>query len=385
MPPRVAFFTDSFHEVNGVALTSRQFVGFAERRGYPFFSVHTGPATRHWSAGPLETFEIASSHLLLGLEQDLSFDLLFWRHYRPLSAALERFQPDVLHVTGPGHCGLLGALLAHRRKIPLSASWHTNVHEFGARRLEKMLSALRDRWRYSASRWAERHSLHMTLRFYELARVLFAPNPELQQMLTDHTGRPVHLMSRGIDTNLFHPSRRTRTDDVLRLGYVGRLSAEKNVRLLAEIEHTLQQAGLRDYQFIIVGHGSEQAWLEAHLQQAMFPGVLRGEALADAYANMDLFVFPSETDTFGNVVLEAMASGVPALVTGQGGPKYLVESGRTGLVATHPGAFAEFILALHADAGRRQQMSHAARQASHAHSWEAVFERVYQQLGTVTK
>ena len=84
--------------------------------------------------------------------------------------------------------------------------------------------------------------------------------------------------------------------------------------------------------FLIVGHGGDEAWLRERLPQAEFTGVLRGEELSTAYANMDLFVFPSHTDTFGNVVLEALASGVPAIVTPDGGPRTIVRDGETGRI-----------------------------------------------------
>lgn len=158
--------------------------------------------------------------------------------------------------------------------------------------------------------------------FYSAAQVLFAPNPKLCRELEDATGRPCYLMPRGVDSQLFDPTKRTRdrNGDEMVLGYVGRLSVEKNVRLLAQIERDLEQTEAGRFRFMIVGHGDEESWLRRNLRGAEFTGMLRGEALAAAYANMDLFVFPSHTDTFGNVVLEALASGVPAIVTLDGGP-----------------------------------------------------------------
>ena len=107
------------------------------------------------------------------------------------------------------------------------------------------------------------------------------------------------------------------------LGFCGRLSIEKNVALLARVRTELIAKGITDFRFLIIGHGKEEGWLRQHLPNAEFTGVLRGKDLARAYANMDLFVFPSHTDTFGNVVLEALASGVPAIVTPDGGPRYM--------------------------------------------------------------
>ena len=116
------------------------------------------------------------------------------------------------------------------------------------------------------------------------------------------------------------------------LGFVGRLSVEKNIGAARAGPAGARTEGQQNFRFLIVGHGGDEAWLREHLPQAEFTGVLRGEELATAYANMDLFVFPSHTDTFGNVVLEALASGVPAIVTPDGGPRTIVRDGVTGRI-----------------------------------------------------
>ena len=377
--PRVAFFTDSFHEVNGVALTSREFARFAHGRGYPFFSVHVGPETRAWSEGSFETFELKNSRALLQLDTNLAFDLLFPRHFRRLRAALRRFRPDLVHVTGPGHCGILGAALAYHLGVPLAASWHTNLHEFAARRLALVLRLLPAGMRRTLCGFAEQRCLDLTLQFYRLGRLLFAPNPELVEMLAARTGRLTHLMLRGIDTALFSPAHRHRSDDAFVIGYVGRLSPEKNVRMLVDVQRGLANAGMEDCRFLVVGDGSERSWLQTNLRNCKLTGTLRGAELARAYAGMDAFVFPSETDTFGNVILEAMASGVPPIVAAGGGPKYLVQSGVNGLQAANPGEFVTAILKLQQDTAWRARLAANARQAVEAFSWNAVFEGVYRQ------
>ncbi len=377
MNPRIAFFTDSFHEVNGVALTSREFVGFAARKRLPFFSVHAGPASAYWREGQLETFELAHSPAVIGLERDLAFDLFFYRHLAAVRRKLREFRPDMIHVTGPSHSGLLGAILAGHMRVPLVASWHTNLHEFAGRRLERKLGWLSSRWREAVVTAAEKHSLNMTLLFYRAAGLSFAPNPELVEMLESRTGRPTYLMQRGIDTRKFSPERRARSDGEFVIGFVGRLSPEKNVRLLAALEKSLLAAGLRDYRFLIVGDGQERPWLSANLQRAEFTGVLSGDALARAYADMDAFVFPSQTDTFGNVVLEAMASGVPAIVSQDGGPKFLVKSHHNGYITRDVAGFADAIVELHSQPRLRGRMSRAARESAMTHSWDRVFEQVY--------
>jgi phosphatidylinositol alpha 1,6-mannosyltransferase len=379
---RVAFFTDSFHEVNGVALTSREFVRFARRLALPMFSVHAGPRTSLSQNGPVTTFEFHRGLVKWNLEHDLAIDLLFPRYRWKLRAALAEFKPELVHITGPSDSGLLGAALAHELGVPLVASWHTNLHEFGARRLAHMLRFLPERAQWSAASWFEVKALDLCIQFYRLAKLIFAPNAELVEMLAQRTGRPAFLMSRGIDTELFSPrhispTERTRLDRDFVIGYVGRLSPEKNVRLLAEIEQSLIQAGMRNYRFLIVGQGSEHAWLSRVMERGSLPGILRGEDLARAYASMDAFVFPSATDTFGNVVLEALASGVPAIVTREGGPKYLIRAGENGQLASSAEEFARWLLQWSHAPERTAEMRVHARESAQRFSWDAVWEDLY--------
>jgi phosphatidylinositol alpha 1,6-mannosyltransferase len=379
--PRVAFFPDSFHEVNGVARTSREFVRFAQQRDYPFICIHAGPGTRHTRNANFEDYELRNSPAVIRLQADLCFDLLFLRHRAKVLSALAHFQPDLIHVTGPNHCGLLGALLAHELGVPLVASWHTNLHEYAARRLHSLLDWLPAGVDDRLLRSAERMSLFPILRFFRLARILFAPNPELIELLSTHTGRATYLMQRGIDTHLFSPRHRQDSGSTFTIGYVGRLSPEKNVRMLPELERALIQLGVPEYRFLIVGDGGERPWLAAHMQSCELPGMLLGQELARAYARMDVFVFPSTTDTFGNVILEAMASGVPVIVSAAGGPKFLVDTGVTGFTASDTTEFARSVLRLAHDSALRQQMSINARRAASGFSWDGVFERVYQVYG----
>lgn len=379
MSLRVAFFTDSFREANGVALTSREYVRFFQEKGFPLFSVHPGPERHVSQEGPVTTLELPSSRMLLGLEHDLAFDLMVMRHSGVVKKALQDFKPDLVHITGPGHCGMLGAILAHRMRIPVASSWHTNLHEYAGRRTEKLLRWLPRKARETIGGIAENGALHFTALFYRIPRIIFAPNPELVEMLHRRTGRPCFLMLRGIDTARFSPDYRNRADDGdLTLGYVGRLSPEKNVRVLAEIERGLEAAGIERYRFLIVGDGSEREWLKKNLKRAELPGVLRGDPLSVAYANMDLFLFPSETDTFGNVVLEAMASGVPPVVAASGGPKFIVRSGVNGFTAQGMDEFVRAVIYLMQKPGRRREMSRAAREHALAQSWESIFQSVYE-------
>jgi phosphatidylinositol alpha 1,6-mannosyltransferase len=130
-----------------------------------------------------------------------------------------------------------------------------------------------------------------------------------------------------------------------------------------------------------VGQGSERPWLEANLKRVTFTGVLRGEPLARAYANMDCFAFPSETDTFGNVVMEALASGVPTVVSGGGGPKFLIKDGVTGFVGYDSEVFIQRVIELLLNPERQAAMSKAAREYALGISWDSIFEKVYVAYG----
>lgn len=381
--PRVAFFTDSYLEVNGVAHTSRMLAGYAQRRELPFLCVHAAEAQtrehlpRVLGAGSLTCLALPRTKLGFALDADLRFDLLLWRHAARVLAVVRDFNPDVIHITGPSDVGLLGALVAWRLQLPLVISWHTNVHEYAGQRLGNWLRWVPVAVRQTLTAQAERFSLRALLQFYRLGHVSLAPHAALAEMLERQCGKPCFLMRRGVNAELFSPVKRQRRDSVFTLGYVGRLTPEKDVRSLVAIARQLQAAGHTALRFVIVGAGSEADWLKAHLPQAEFTGVLKGEALARAYANLDLFLFPSRTDTFGNVVLEAQASGVPAIVSTQGGPQFIIRHGETGIVAATEGEFADAALQLITDRDRLQRMREAARALACQASWEDIFAQVY--------
>jgi glycosyltransferase involved in cell wall biosynthesis len=378
-PPRVAYFPDSFHEVNGVAHTSRQFEAFSSRRSLPFLCVRAGSRTPAFTQdGSIWTLELPRGFLSIPIEKDLSFDPAFLRHYSLIQSVFTGFQPDLVHVTGPSELGMLGAWLARRYGLPIAASWHTNIHEYAARRSVRFLRLLPKRRAAAACQKIEDWSMAATARFYRMAKVLYAPNPELCALLQRYTGRSCNLMPRGVDAVLFDPAKRQRnpSDREIILGFVGRMSVEKNVALLVRIQQELEQQGMTNFHYLIIGQGKEEAWLRERLPRAEFAGVLKGEPLAQAFARMDLFVFPSHTDTFGNVVLEALASGVPAVVTPDGGPPTIVRDGLTGRIVADD-EFTNAIAGILADPERHATMRLAARSYALTASWDSVFEGVY--------
>jgi len=380
---RVAFFTDTFQETNGVALVSRQFTAFAHRCERPFLCIRGGEETRTTQDGAVTHLELKRGYFALALDHKLSYDAAMWRHTEHVEAALRSFKPGIIHIVSPGDVSSIGAYLAWRLRVPLAMSWHTNLHEFAAMRLKRLLHWLPGSTGASAAALSEAATLRACLAFYRLGAVLYAPNAELVSMLQQRTGKPVFLMKRGIDTEMFHPSRRTVDDGMLRLGYVGRITAEKSVRFLKELEEGLKAAGAPPFRFLVVGEGAEREWLTCHLDSADLPGIHLGEDLARDYANMDVFTFPSRTDTFGNVVLESFASGVPAVVTDAGGPRFIVNDGVSGFVAGTGVEFVQRTARLLHDAALRSKMGRAARAQALGESWDDVFRRVYEGYETV--
>lgn len=374
---RVAFFSDSFLEVNGVAMTSNRLVGYAKRNGYPFLCIHAGPKTETKQDGSVTYLSLKRSAASIPMDEDLKYDPLFQRHTNRVLRALMEFKPDVLHITGLNDVSIIGAYLAWKLKLPLVGSWHTNLHEFAARRLTRMFRFLPDKTVAKMTGFAERKIMDGAVLYYKMPKIILAPNQELIDRLVKGTGREARLMIRGVDTDKFTPDKRTVNDGIFRFGFVGRLRAEKNVRLLADLEKKLLEKGKTNFRFLIVGEGNEREWLEKNLQNAEFTGFLDGEQLNEAYANMDVFVFPSDTDAFGNVVQEANASGAPALVTNLGGPKFIVRPNETGFIAENLDDFVKYSVELMENPERLAQLKKTSREFALSRSWDAVFESVF--------
>jgi phosphatidylinositol alpha 1,6-mannosyltransferase len=371
---RIAFFPDAYNEVDGVANTSRHFEAFAKKRDLQFLTVHAGPRKEIVTAGSVTRVQLPRGPLTFPLDQTHAYDLAFSRHYRETASLVRDFDADVVQITGPSDVGMLGALIAHKLSIPLAASWQTNLHQYARSRLSSALSLLPKSLSTKLLNAVERWTLRAAMRFYKIPRLLFAPNQEMVALLEQTTGKPCYLMSHSVDTAVFSPEFRDREKGPFRIGYVGRLTKEKNVRVLARIEHALFTRGHRDFRMVIVGDGAERKWLRKNMRQAEFTGVLTGRDLSREFANMDLFVFPSETDTFGLVVLEALASGVPAVVGSVGGPKDTVQHCKTGYIAHNFEEFVAFTDLLITQPDLLPAMGLAARRYALSTSWERIFE-----------
>ncbi len=374
---RVALFTDSFHETNGVGTLCREYAAYAATQHLPFLCVFGGPRTRSTSVGQACQLELRRGPLAFAVDADVHCDPFLCRHLSLTLARLRKFRPDLVHITGPGDVSILGLWAANLIGVPTIASWHTNLHEYSHRRIVAALPFLPPSVREFLGASAREMSLCAVTNFYKVSHFLSAPNKEMVDLLARKTHRPTFLMAHGVNTEMFTPERRRRTDALFNVGYVGRLTPEKNVRALVEMERRLLAAGESGFRISVVGDGSERAWLGDHLRTAQFTGVLKGDALATAFANMDAFVFPSLTDTFGLVILEAMASGVPVIVNPETGLRAGVSDNNDGI---HTHDFAAAVRRLIHCGETRSRMGKAGRSHACARAWPSVFEdfhRIY--------
>ncbi len=289
---------------------------------------------------------------------------------RHLGAAFRRFGPQAVHIATEGPLGLAALLAARTLRIPVVSSFHTHFPRYlGFYGLGGLTPAA---WRYL--RW-----------FHNRTCVTLCPTPSIRGELAGHGVERLVVWGRGVDAAFFRPELRSpdvrsdwgaRPEDVV-LQYVGRLAPEKNLDTLLDAFECLPP-GLK-CRLVLVGDGPARQRLRTKAgERVVFTGYRTGEALAQAFASADVFVFPSLTDTFGNVLLEAMASGLPAVAFRAPGPGDVIREGETGLFAEGPDARAlgRSIATLAADAGRRRAMASAARSWATTQTWEAANETV---------
>jgi phosphatidylinositol alpha 1,6-mannosyltransferase len=358
---RVAYFTESLLPlVDGVSLTLARLFDTLEEEGVDFriFSPFVPGPELAWSG---RVRRVRSARFPLYRDYRVSFP-----GGRSLRRDLEEYAPTLVHLVSPTPMALWAQGWARRRGIPVVASFHTDfVSYFPYYRVGALMPA---GWR--ALRW-----------FHNRCAATFAPSAALERQLAARGISGVEGWSRGIDAQRFSPTRR---DPALRsswgagagqpvLLFVGRLVREKDLLELPEILRHLREEEL-DPRLVLVGDGPLREELERALPDAVFRGHQEGEELARHYASADLFVFPSTTETFGNVVLEAAASGLPAVVAGRGGPPDLVEHGRSGLVArpNDPADFAARVATLLRDPRRMAEMGGRARAAAVERDWTRI-------------
>jgi glycosyltransferase involved in cell wall biosynthesis len=351
---RYAIVTETYPpEVNGVALTVQGLEQGLRARGHEVCVVRPRQADEAaGSAGAAHEFLVRGAPLprYPGLRFGLPAT-------RTLVARWQQSRPDALYVATEGPLGWSALRAARRLGIPASTGFHTRFDEY-----------MRD---YGAAFLAQT-ALHWMRRFHNGADATLVPTRELQRFLQGNGFNDVMLLPRAVDTRLFHPARR---DDALRAQwgapgdetvaiYVGRIAPEKNLDLAVSAFRALQQER-PGAKFAWVGDGPARARLQQDNPDFIFCGIQRGEALARHFASGDLFVFPSHSETFGNVTLEAMASGVPTVAFDYGAAREHLRDGVHGaaLADGDDAGFVQAVARIGSAATLRDAMGRAAREA----------------------
>lgn len=372
---RVAHFTDTFDAINGVALTLQSHVELALKHGKDQTILTCG---REMDRKGVMTFPAIGS---FAFPEYPNFSI----PYPPLLSMLdacyrERFTQ--IHVATPGPVGLAALAIARILGLPICGTYHTALPQYAEVLTDD--PALEElTWRYMLWFYGQMDWVYVPSRFtgQELAR----------------RGLPegkIRLYPRGIDVERFHPMKRngffagrfgigTQTTKLL---YVGRVSQEKELPLLGEVFRALHRRR-QDIHLIVVGDGPYLPEMRRTLADlpVTFTGLLMGEDLPQAYASADLFLFPSQTDTFGNVVLEAQASGLPVVVVDKGGPQENLIPGKTGIVvpAGDPGAFLDAVLQILDNPSDMQEKGLLARRHMEGRSLESAYLELWESYGSL--
>ncbi len=356
---RVAIFTRNYNHIrDGVSLTLNRLVAFLEKQNIPV--IVFGPTTDEPELDHNGEFIAVPSVPMPGRAE-----------YRvtvgfPDSAQkrLREFNPTLVHLATPDLLGFRAMRWAQNKGIQVVASYHTHFTGYLKYYNLEILELLG--WKYLD--W-----------FYSQCHHVYAPSPSIANELNKkEISDGIRIWARGVDTGQFHPDKRDEawrhsaglTDGDKAVTFVSRLVWEKNLQTFVDAVKKLEGS----VKPIIVGDGPAMNELRDILPGAFFTGFITGDELATAYASSDIFFFPSETETFGNVTLEAMASGLPSIVADAPGSKSLIESGINGYLSPPKDTvqFAHCIQKLLDDNILRTKMGKAARQKALAYSWDTV-------------
>ena len=363
------WFTDTLEDVNGVSTTIRRMTAAARGEGFDL-TVATSRGEVAPAEIPIVNFKPVGEFELPEYElQKLSFP--------PVLEIIDYVQREgftEVIISTPGPVGLCALLAAKILGLRTSGIYHTDFPQY--------VRILTD------DSWMETLTWNFMKWFYEQMDIVYVNSADYRKALEARgiPGERIHILPRGLDTGLFDPSRRDGNfwkkrglqDGEIGLLYAGRVSKEKKLDLFAAVVRRLREEGL-PVRGLVVGHGPYSAEFAAQFPEGIFTGYLSGEELAAAYASADIFVFPSTTDTFGNVILEAQACGLPCVVSDQGGPRDLVEDGVDGFV-TRGGDLASLCSAVRklcADAALRGRMGAASRNRVADRSWPNASQRFW--------
>ncbi len=366
-PRRIALFSGAYnHIADGVTLTLNRLVEHLEKMGdevLVFAPTTREPALKH--SGTL--VPIPSQPLFFRPDYHVSFGIVGEARKR-----LKEFDADLFHIATPDGLGLSALRYAMKHKIRVVSSYHTHFSSYLQYYHLDVIESLV--WKYL--QW-----------FYDKCEHLYVPTESMQEVLQEHgIDAEMLLWPRGVDTTVFRPERRSLrwrrrlgfADDEVVISFISRLVWEKGLDVFADALELLTRRGVH-FRVLIVGDGPARENIEERLpKDAVFTGHLEGADLATAYASSDVFCFPSETETFGNVTLEAMASGLPAVCANAPGSSSLVVDGSTGFLCEggNEEDFADALEKLAANRGLRFRMGDAAAERSRSFDWPVILARM---------
>lgn len=369
---RVSVVTETFPpEVNGVAATLAHLVDGLVGRGHALQLVR--PRQRadgeERQAGRID--EVLLQGLPIPRYPDLKMGV-------PSKRALVRLwslhRPDVVHIATEGPLGWSALQAAEFLKLPMVSDFRTNFHAYS---------------RHYGIGWLQRPILAYLRKFHNRTSTTMVPTEALKRELDGCGFRNLRVIARGVDTQLFSPTRR---DDALRAQwgagsdtlvvlYVGRMAAEKNLAALVSAYEAMRTER-PDLRLVMVGDGPIRSELQQRCPQALFTGVLHGETLARHFASADVFLFPSLTETYGNVTPEAMASGLAVVAFDHAAAAALIDSGESGLLARPEAAveFVELAKRLAGDDALIRGLGRRARDVASGIGWPRIVDQVEQVL-----
>lgn len=377
---KVALFTDTFTpQINGVTKTLDRLIEYFDQAGIDYLVFAPDAPQENANSFEENIQRMLSISFFLYPECRLSVP-----NYFKINQRLEEYDPDLIHIVTPFNLGLCGLKYAQDNQVPLVSSYHTNfthyLDYYNLNFLEKPI------WRFF--RW-----------FHSFSERNYCPSQETLNTLKQQGINNLEVWGRGIDPDLYSPEHYDQTwieqyklDDKLKLLYVGRLAPEKNLKLLMNSLNKLNDKYKEQIELLITGDGPLLEELKNKApQNVTFTGYLTGQKLSSLYATADVFVFPSVTETYGNVVLEAMASGLPVVGVLAGGVKENLIDNYNALAATED-CVEEFSTKLEriiTNQQLRERLAFNARNYALNNSWQQIFNKLvasYQDvIDTTTK
>lgn len=371
---KIAYFTDTFYpQINGVTNTLGKLEEYLKNKDIQHMFFTPGYPKDINSRNKRNVRRFKSVSFPLYPECRLSIPL-----YANISRLADRFKPDVVHLVTPLGIGFAGLRYARERGLPIVMSYHTNFDAYlKYYNLEFLEGAI-----WSFFKW-----------FHSFSDANFCPSKDTMEILKSNGIENLKLWSRGIDTEVFNPKNkdmnlraRLNPEGRMMFLYVGRLAAEKDLDILLSSIKEISSTHPGKAQFVFAGDGPYAEEMKKSLSDnVVFTGYLKGQALADLYASCDAFVFPSTTETFGNVVLEAMASGLPVVTVNSGGVKDSVLDGVNGFLCKprDTESFSEAVIKLLDNQSLVEKMSVNARKYTLTKSWDRIFAQLVSDYASV--